>query len=162
MDTAWIEVFVLTLSECVAPAGKTVCQEQQVQYQFFDRQECESVLQQLVDYSASSDNVIVNEQQSHCLPTAKEQRVFQSLDEANEQLADLQGWGRLQPLGEARQPLQTGDMDPEYRQRLQSLPECDDQNRSPPCKVGPIIVESAPDDETEELEVWRRDQTGND
>ena len=28
MDTAWIQVFVLTLSECVAPAGKTICQEQ--------------------------------------------------------------------------------------------------------------------------------------
>ena len=29
MDTAWIQVFVLTLAECAAPAGKTVCQERE-------------------------------------------------------------------------------------------------------------------------------------
>lgn len=159
MDTAWIQVFVLTLSECVAPPGKTVCQEQQVQYQFFDQQECESVLQQLVDYSSSSENVIVNAQRSRCLPTAKEQRVFESLDEANQQLADLQGWGQLEPLGEPRERLRTAaNLDPEYQQRLESLPVCDDQNLAPPCKVGPIIVESESEEDTQELEVWRREQ----
>ena len=59
MDTGWIQVFVLTLAECVAPAGKTVCQEQQVQYQFVDRQQCKAVLQQLIDYSSAAENVIV-------------------------------------------------------------------------------------------------------
>ena len=39
MDTGWIQVFVLTLAECVAPPGKTVCQEQQVHYQFVEREE---------------------------------------------------------------------------------------------------------------------------
>ena len=47
MDTAWIQVFVLTLSECVAPTGKTVCQPQETQYVFYDRRDCEAVLQAL-------------------------------------------------------------------------------------------------------------------
>jgi len=159
MDTAWIQVFVLTLSECVAPPGKTVCQEQEVQYQFFDRRECESVLQQLVDYSSSSEHVIVNQQRSRCLPTAKEQQVFTSLDEANQQLANLEGWGVLQPRGEQGQQdgQDRAQTDDSYRQRLASLPECDEANRSPPCKVGQIIVES---EGGEELEVWRSDEPG--
>ena len=40
MDTAWIQVFVLTLSECVAPAGKTICQEQALELQFLTRSGC--------------------------------------------------------------------------------------------------------------------------
>jgi hypothetical protein len=40
MDTAWIQVFVLTLSECVAPAGKTVCQEQSFELQFLTEADC--------------------------------------------------------------------------------------------------------------------------
>ena len=49
MDTAWIKVVVLTLAECVAPEGKTVCQEQEVQYYFYDEAECQRVLEQLID-----------------------------------------------------------------------------------------------------------------
>ena len=37
MDTAWIQVFVLTLSECVAPAGKAVCQEREFDLQFLTK-----------------------------------------------------------------------------------------------------------------------------
>jgi len=48
MDTAWIQVFVLTLSECVAPAGKTVCHEHEFELQFLTRADCEVALQQLV------------------------------------------------------------------------------------------------------------------
>jgi hypothetical protein len=156
MDTGWIQVFVLTLAECVAPAGKTVCQEQQVQYQFVDREECESVLQQLVDYSAGSENVIVNEQRSSCLPAAVQQQVFASLDEANERLSNTEDWGQLdagqQPArDESRQASETVAA---HQQRLASLPECADVNRRPPCKVGQIIVEA---ENEEELEVWKRD-----
>ena len=156
MDTGWIQVFVLTLAECIAPAGKSVCQEQQVQYQFVDREECEAVLQQLVDYSAGSENVIVNERRSSCRPTTVQRQVFASLDEANEQLSDTEGWGTLnaakqQPAPESGEPSQT---EAAHRQRLASLPECEDVSRRPPCKVGQIIVE--PESE-QELEVWRRD-----
>jgi hypothetical protein len=157
MDTGWIQVFVLTLAECVAPAGKTVCQEQQVQYQFVDREQCETVLQRLVDYSAGSENVIVNERRSSCLPTVVRQPVFASVDEANEQLADTAGWGVLDAAGETADK---GDAQKEprteaaHQQRLASLPACEDVNRRPPCKVGQIIIEA---DSGQEMEVWRRD-----
>jgi hypothetical protein len=158
MDTGWIQVFVLTLAECVAPAGKTVCQEQQVQYQFVDREECEMVLQQLVDYSAGYENVIVNEQRSSCRPTAVQQPVFASLDEANEQLSDTEGWGTLnaqkQPARDAGNT-EPGQTEAAHQQRLAALPECDDVNRRPPCKVGQIIVEA---ESEQEMEVWRRNQ----
>jgi hypothetical protein len=155
MDTGWIQVFVLTLAECVAPAGKSVCQEQQVQYQFVDREECEAVLEQLVDYSAGAENVIVNEQRSSCLPIAIQQPVFASLDEANEQLPDTKGRGTLNATagqdGASGEPSQT---EAAHRQRLASLPECEDVARRPPCKVGQIIVEA---ESEQELEVWKRD-----
>ena len=159
MDTGWIQVFVLTLAECVAPAGKTVCQEQQVQYQFVDRQECETVLQQLVDYSTASENVIVNAEGSSCLPTVVEQTVFTSVAEANEQLSDTEGWGVLEAEKQAqREGEAAGEEDSEtaaaHQQRLTSLPACEDVNRRPPCKVGQIIVEA---ESGQELEVWRRD-----
>ena len=48
MDTAWIQVFVLTLAECIAPAGKTVCQEREFDLQFLTRADCEYALEQLV------------------------------------------------------------------------------------------------------------------
>jgi hypothetical protein len=159
MDTGWIQVFVLTLAECVAPAGKTVCQEQQVQYQFVDREECEAVLQQLTEYSTAADNVIVNAEESSCLPTVVEQTVFTSVAEANAQLSDTEGWGVLEAEKQAqREGEAAGEEDSEtaaaHQQRLASLPACEDVNRRPPCKVGQIIVEA---DSGQELEVWRRD-----
>jgi hypothetical protein len=152
MDTGWIQVFVLTLSECIAPAGKTVCQEQEVQYQFVDKAECETVLQQLVDYSAGSDKVIVNEDRSSCLPTAKEAPVFASLDEANAELADSAGWGVLQPEQKREEIAQTQTA---HQERLAKLPDCEATNRRPPCKVGQIIIES---ESGEEMEVWKREE----
>jgi hypothetical protein len=158
MDTGWIQVFVLTLAECVAPPGKTICQEQQAQYQFVDREQCETVLRRLVDYSAGSENVIVNEQRSSCLPTTIERPVFASVDEANAELSDIEGWGEL----DARQA-PSRDVKPEaeaargqtaHQQRLASLPECEEVNRRAPCKVGQIIIEA---EAGRELEVWRRE-----
>lgn len=74
MDAAWIKVIVLTLAECVAPEGKTVCREQEVQYHFLDEVECQKVLEQLLDYRDGFDNVIVNREDSSCLPAAKIRR----------------------------------------------------------------------------------------
>ena len=54
MDTAWIQVFVLTLTECVAPAGKTVCQERELELQFLTESDCKAALEQLVLESALS------------------------------------------------------------------------------------------------------------
>lgn len=159
MDTSWIQVFVLTLSECVAPSGKTVCQEQEVQYQFADRGDCEAVLQELIAAKANDENVIVNEERSRCLPTAKEQQVFASVDEANQQLANSEGWGII-PAGEEQEQAQeqeqqsSNETQAAYQSRLESLPECDDNQSVTPCKVGQIIVES----DADEVEVWKEDE----
>lgn len=157
MDTSWIQVFVLTLSECVAPAGKTVCQQQEVQYQFSDRDDCEAVLEELIAAKANDENVIVNEERSRCLPTARELQVFASVDEANRQLADSAGWGII-PAGQEREqeqePPSSNDTQAAYQSRLESLPECDEDERVTPCKVGQIIVES----DADEIEVWKEDE----
>lgn len=156
MDTGWIQVFVLTLAECVAPAGKSVCQEQQVQYQFVDRQECEAALQHLLDYSTNSGNVIVNEQRSSCRPTAVQHKVYASLADMKGQLSDAEGWETLdarRPEGNGESP-ERNQTEAAHQQRLASLPECEDVARTPPCKVGQIIVEA---ESGRELEVWRRD-----
>ena len=84
MDTAWIQVFVLTLAECVAPAGKTVCQERQFELQFLTRADCEFALQQLVSLKQSADNVIVDAGKSRCVVSAREGRVFASVDAVNQ------------------------------------------------------------------------------
>lgn len=158
MDTGWIQVFVLTLSECVAPSGKTVCQEQETQYVFFDREDCEAALNDLVTSKQNDETVIVNPDRSRCLPSARQRPVFSSLEEANQQLADIEGWGIIPP-GEDRREEQGGQQGDSsrmaYVDRLESLPECDSERSVTPCKVGQIIVESPP--EEEEVEVWRRD-----
>jgi len=98
MDTGWIQVFVLVLTECVAPAGKNICQEQELRYEFLDRGECEAVLEQLLVLKDSSENIIVNDEKSACLPTAQKQQVYRSLDDANNALSDTEGWGQI-PVG---------------------------------------------------------------
>lgn len=158
METAWIQVFVLTLSECVAPSGKTVCQPQETQYVFYDRRDCEAVLQDLVAAKKNDETVIVNPDRSRCLPTARQRPVYASLEEAEQQLADTPGWGII-PAGE--QPDERQQQSPDatrmaYMDRLQSLPECNEQKTVTPCKIGQIIVESPP--EEEEVEIWKKEE----
>jgi hypothetical protein len=159
MDTAWIQVFVLTLSECVAPSGKTVCQEQETQYVFFTRRDCEAVLNELVTSKANDETVIVNPDRSRCLPTARQREVYASLEEANQQLAGAEGWGIIPPGEEQEQ--ERGQRGPDatqmaYMDRLENLPECNVERSVTPCKVGQIIIESPA--EEEEVEVWRKEE----
>lgn len=149
MDTAWIQVFVLSLSECAAPAGKTVCQEQEINYQFFDKAECEEVLEQLIAHKDRAENVIVHPEQSRCLPTVRQTTTYESVREANEHLSGLEDWGTV-PV-ETEGPKITSEA---HKARLEQLPACDDRHSVTPCKVGQIIVES---DGSEEVPVWRRD-----
>lgn len=149
MDTAWIQVFVLSLSECAAPAGKTVCQEQEINYQFFDKAECEEVLEQLVAYKNSAENIIVRENQSRCLPTIRQTTTYESVREANENLSGLEDWGMV-PV-EQEGPKVTSEA---HKARLEELPACDNDYSVTPCKVGQIIVES---DGRERVPVWQRD-----
>jgi len=150
MDMAWIQVFVLTLSECVAPAGKAVCQEREFDLQFLARADCEVALQQLVSLKAESEYVIVNRNKSGCAPSARETNVFASLDEASAAAPDRENWkapAKEQTPSERRKS---------YDDRLANLPNCEDSDGEAPCKMGGIIVEAAA--EGSSVDVWQRDE----
>lgn len=150
MDTAWIQIFVLTLTECVAPAGKTVCQEQEFELQFLTQSECEFALDQLVTLKDASDSVIVEKSKSSCVPSARQNKVFASLPEVTESVRDKQAW-RAPDVQEAA-PESTRKS---HTTRLESLATCEESEGVAPCKIGEIIIEDAT--EGEPVEVWRRD-----
>ena len=150
MDAAWIKVIVLTLAECVAPEGKTVCREQEVQYHFLDEVECQKVLEQLLDYRDGFDNVIVNREDSSCLPAAKNSPVFDSRSEADQFLAGTEGWGIL-----SDEPAPKDFLQDRHDKRLQGLPVCDDENLITPCRRGDIIIEGVTENDTA---VWKKNQ----
>jgi hypothetical protein len=114
MDAAWIQVFVLTLSECVAPAGKTVCQEQSFELQFLTQADCEFALQQLVSLKQESESVIIDPARASCAPSARQET------------------GDTSP----------GVALASHKERLASLPECGEEGVEAPCKVGEIIIEA--------------------
>ena len=149
MDTAWIQVFVLTLSECVAPAGKTICQEQAFELEFLTRADCEVALEQLLTLKDAAEDVIVNPDRSACAPAARERPVFASVD-------DMRG---ASSEGAALRVLEDGKTEPSatlvaHQERLDSLKTCEDTKGVAPCKVGEIIIENATEEETE---VWKSD-----
>ena len=148
MDTAWIQVFVLTLAECVAPAGKTVCQEQTLELQFLTQADCQSALQQLVSLKQESESVIIDPAKASCAPTARQQTVFASLDAIEEANRDKQDWRA--PEVEDTSP---GISLASHQERLAQLPECGEEGVEAPCKVGEIIVEAG---DVEPVDVWRR------
>ncbi len=150
MDAAWIQVFVLTLAECVAPAGKTVCQESQFELQFLTQADCEVALEQLIALKEQADNVIVNAERSSCKATARRQPVYASLEAINEANQGNANW----------QPPEADDAAPgperlAHEHRLENLKTCDETRGAAPCKIGDIIVEGAT---TRTVEVWRRDR----
>ena len=149
MDTAWIQVFVLTLSECVAPAGKTVCQEQSLELQFLTQSDCEIALQQFVSLKQESESVIIDPAKASCAPTARQRQVFASLDAIKEANRDKANW--TAPAVEDTVP---GIAVASHQERLASLPDCDADGAEAPCKVGEIIIEAG---DVAPVEVWRRD-----
>jgi hypothetical protein len=154
MDTAWIQVFVLTLTECVAPAGKTVCQEQELQMQFVDQAECELALQQFVSLKDAVENVIVYKDKSHCAPSAIQQPVYRSLADVNEKLGTSPDWMAPDDASPAADFTQSS-----HQERLTALSSCEDVGGVAPCKIGEIIVEGAVEGATgQTVEVWRREQ----
>ena len=149
MDIAWIQVFVLTLAECVAPAGKTVCQEQTLELQFLTQADCEVALQQLVSLKQESESVIIDPANASCAPTARQRQVFASLDAIEAANQGKENW----------QAPDVEDTDPgialaSHQERLARLPECGEEGVEAPCKVGEIIVEAV---DGEPVDVWRRD-----
>ena len=149
METAWIKVFVLVLSECVAPAGKTVCQDQQIEMQFLSRADCEVALEQLVSLKDQFDNVIVNRQQSSCTPSARQQDVFASLEDAKSAASDDAGWREPQD-GEPQMVASSVS----HQSRVEELTSCEESLGLAPCKMGDIIIEAATGTP---VDVWRSD-----
>ncbi|HSD69640.1 MAG TPA: hypothetical protein VLB07_08805 [Woeseiaceae bacterium] len=150
MDTAWIQVFVLTLSECVAPAGKTVCQEQELKMQFVEQAECQLALEQLVQLKEAAENVIVYKDKSQCAPSAKQQSVYKSLNDVNDRLGAAPDWV---PPEVAEPPADF--IEKSHQERLASLSPCEAVGGVAPCKIGEIIIEGATG---QTVEVWRRDK----
>ncbi len=148
MDLALIKVVVLTLAECVAPEGKTVCQEQQVQYYFFDEVECQKVLEQLLDYRDGFENVIVNKEDSSCLPAAKDLPVFTSRSAADDYFSETGGLGVI-----SGKPAKKDFLQERHDLRLESLHVCDDDRLITPCRRGDIIIENMAENKTE---VWKQ------
>lgn len=150
MDTSWIQVFVLTLSECVAPAGKTVCQEQEFDLQFLTRADCEFALEQLVTLKEESASVIVDRSKSSCAATARESAVFASMEAVSGTSPKSEGW---KEPDEAPEKMAASGVT--HQDRLQDLPNCEDFDGEGACKMGGIIVEAG--NRGESVEVWRRD-----
>jgi hypothetical protein len=150
MDMAWIQVFVLTLSECIAPAGKTVCQEQELQMQFVDQAECELALQQLVSLKDGADNVIVYKDKSRCAPSARHQPVYASLQAVNKELAGSPDWLAPEVADAPADFTQSS-----HQERLATLSKCEDVSGVAPCRIGDIIIEGAT---RQTVEVWRREK----
>jgi len=147
MDTAWIQIFVLTVSECLAPAGKTICQEQELKVQFVTQADCELAREQLVRLMERSEDVIVNAEKTHCMASARELEIFTTQDEVRQQTpAD---W--VAPHSDGPAPL---DFTQEsHRKRLDELAECADVGGRAPCKMGSIIIEGASE---QSGDVWQQ------
>ena len=136
MDTAWVQVFVLTLAECVAPAGKTVCQEQQLELAFASERDCKVALEAFLTLKDASPNVIVE--------------AYASREAADEAHASDPGWSL--PSAVAAAPAASSKA---HNERLAALKSCEETDGQPPCKVGEIILEAQ--GASKPVEIWRRD-----
>ena len=151
MDTSWIQVFVLTISECLAPAGKTVCQEQEFDLQFLTRADCEFALEQLVTLKEESASVIVDRSKSSCAASARESVVFASPEAISGGSPESEGW--KEPDEASEKPASSSVT---HQGRLGDLPNCEEFDGEGACKMGGIIVEAG--NHGNSVEVWRRDE----
>lgn len=150
MDTAWIQVFVLTMSECVAPSGKTVCQQQEYQLEFATQEACETARQELITLKSQNRNIIVDQGRTRCASATIEGTVFASLDEAK---AAIDSGPALSDSPDAAAKV-ADFTEKAHKERLASLPTCEESRGRAPCKIGEIIVEG----ETQQrAEVWHRE-----
>ena len=153
MDTGWIQVFVLTMSECIAPPGKTVCQQQEFQLEFATAEACELAREQFVALKSEMDNVIVNRDRTRCAASAREHTVYESLDEVTAAIRPETTWQA--PPGRSETAEKAADFtEKAHKERLESLPTCDDSSGRRPCKIGEIILEESNE---QQAEVWRRE-----
>jgi hypothetical protein len=149
METAWIQVFILTLTQCIAPAGKMVCQQESVELQFAEQVDCEVALVKMLDVAARVDDVIVIREESHCRAAIKEIKVFANAAAAG---AQFEGAENMAMLEQDDPPLDFTQS--AHQERLNNLFNCDEVAGVAPCKIGEIIIEAAQD--SKKLEVWQR------
>ncbi len=149
MDTAWIPIFILTFAECVAPAGKTVCQEQEFQLQFLTEADCAQALEQMMAVKDASQNTIVNKDKTRCAPSARQHQVYASLADIG--VADDTAW-----IAPATGQPEADTMRAAHQDRLEKLPTCDDSKGVAPCKIGEIIIEEA--EAPKQVPIWRREK----
>lgn len=149
METAWIQVFVLTLTQCIAPAGKMVCQEETVEYHFASEDDCARALVQMVDLAARADNILVDRERSDCKPGVKEAQVYASGDDARSSISP--GAGVVLIDDKAPPP---DFMKSAHDERLKEMKTCDETDGVAPCRIGDIIIEAAAD--AKETEVWKQ------
>lgn len=148
METAWIQVFVLMMSECIAPSGKTVCQQQEYNIEFASKAACELAREQMVSLKELTSNIIVNRERTRCIASAKETQVYASVEDASSALQTQGDWAPPATAAKVDNPAEKA-----HKERLASLPTCEDARGRAPCKIGEIIVEG----ETQQsAEVWRR------
>lgn len=148
METAWIQVFILSLTQCLAPPGKMVCQEETVEYRFASEADCDRALVQMLDYAERADNVLVNREKSMCRAAAQESTIYASGEEASPGAGTDEGF----VLIDGKEP-PADFMQAAHQERLSSLQECEQTGGAAPCKIGQIIVEPATE---KRLEVWKR------
>jgi len=149
METAWIQVFVLTLTQCLAPAGKMVCQEETVEYYFTSADDCDRALVQMVDLAARADNILVDRERSDCKAGVKETRIFASSDDAS---SSMTGGANAVLIDDEVPP--PDFMQSALNERLKDMKACDETDGVAPCKIGDIIVEAAT--EGPKTPVWRQ------
>jgi len=149
METAWIKVFVMSLTQCIAPAGKIICQEETVEYQFANEADCTRALVQMMDMASHVDNVLIDRQKSDCRPAVTESSVYANDAEAKSS------------LGAATDVLIANDETPRtdylqtaHDERLQNTKTCEETSGVAPCRIGSIIVEPAA--EAAQSDVWKR------
>lgn len=150
METAWIQVFVLTLTQCIAPSGKMICQQESLEFQFAGQVDCEVALAQMLEVAARVDNIIVVRENSHCRAATKQVRVFADAESAGAQFAGAENIAMLPNDDPPPDFTQTA-----HQERLKNTHNCDEVAGVAPCKIGEIIIEAAED--ATQLEIWRRE-----
>ncbi len=148
METAWIQVFVLMMSECIAPSGKTVCQQQEYTIEFASKAACELAREQMVTLKELTSNIIVDRERTRCIASAKETQVYASVEDASSALQAQGDWAPPETAAKVDNPAEKA-----HKERLASLPTCEDARGRAPCKIGEIIIEG---DTQQSAEVWRR------
>lgn len=148
METAWIQVFILTMSECIAPSGKTVCQQQEFQIEFASAEACEVAREQFIALKSQMDNVIVNRGRTRCETSARQQQVYASLEEVMTAVEPAARYDAPEAASKSEDFTEKA-----HKERLASLDTCEEARGRRPCKIGEIILEP---EQAQSPEVWQR------